>query len=89
VPMCVRWPIWFQLQGDYIPDESRATTVSLLSIVDSFFDLAILLALREASSDQMGPVFIGCAVVVALGLFFPVRERKQQTEEEKGAPAAA
>lgn len=89
VPMCVRWPIWFQLQGDYIPDESRATTISLLSIIDSFFDVAILLALREASSDQMGPVFIGCAVVVALGLFFPVRERKPQAVEAKGEPAAA
>jgi MFS family permease len=88
VPMCVRWPIYFQLQGDYIPDESRATTISLLSIIDSFFDLAILLALREAAADHMGPVFVGCAVVVALGLVFPVRERKQ-IPHEKGTPAAA
>lgn len=73
----IRWPVYSHLQNQYIPSGSRATTLSLLSVLDSFFDLLIVLPLATTTAGLgLTAILGGCALVVLLGLLLPAREAR-------------
>lgn len=75
----VRMPLYSQLTNDHIPSESRATTLSLLSIADSLFDVIFLVTFAgiAVAADRYALVFAACAGIVLLGTLIPVREAKK------------
>ncbi|HET7616493.1 MAG TPA: MFS transporter [Bacillales bacterium] len=73
----VRFPIYSHMSNAYIASGSRATTISLLSILDSVMDVVILVSLSFTAGFGLHTIFLGCALVVTAGLFFPVREAKR------------
>ncbi|ASS75985.1 hypothetical protein CIG75_14120 [Tumebacillus algifaecis] len=86
----LRYPLYSHLANGYIPSGSRATTLSLLSIVDSFFDLLIIggvaliatFGLGATTSSSMTVIFGVCAFVILLGNLAPVRVAKKETQLE-------
>lgn len=74
----VRFPVYSQLSNDYIPSQSRATTLSLLSIADSLFDLVFLAAFAGIAAFGFPMVFAGCAVACLIGALMPIREAEKQ-----------
>lgn len=72
----IRYPIYSHLQNEYIPSESRATTLSLLSIFDSVFDVIFLVSFASIASLGFNVVFTGCAIAVVIGLLIPIRAAK-------------
>ncbi|GAA4702624.1 hypothetical protein GCM10023228_02920 [Brevibacillus fulvus] len=75
----IRNPIYSHLQNEYIPSESRATTLSLLSIGDSFFDVVLLISFANLSTAGKLPIFIGCALAVLVAFLFPVRQAAERS----------
>jgi len=73
----LRSPVFSQVKNDYIPSGSRATTLSLLSMIDSAFDIIILLSLGLIANTGLPTIFLGCIVIVILGLIFPVKLLKK------------
>lgn len=73
----VRFPIYSHLSNAYITSGSRATTISLLSIMDSVMDIVILSTLALTAAFGLPTIFLGCALVVFAGLLFPVKEAKK------------
>ncbi|EST12611.1 MFS transporter [Sporolactobacillus laevolacticus] len=70
----IRYPIYSQISNDYIPSSVRATTISLLSIVDSCCDLAVFLTLSfVAAGNSMHPIFLGAAGIALVGMLLPIR----------------
>ncbi|MFD2170951.1 MFS transporter [Tumebacillus lipolyticus] len=86
----VRYPLYSHLVNGYIPSGSRATTLSLLSIADSMFDLLIIGAValiasfgwEGLSTTSMTVIFGVCALVILLGNLAPIREPKGAAELE-------
>ena len=68
-----------------------------LDIVLGAFNTAVLIgssltmafAVRSAQTGKQRATVVWILLTMALGLVFPVRERKPQAVEEKGEPAAA
>jgi len=71
----IRSPIFSQIKNDHIPSGSRSTTLSLLSVIDSAFDVIILLSLGLIADVGLNVIFIGCLFLVLIGLLFPVRTK--------------
>ncbi|MCO7127089.1 hypothetical protein NIE88_15065 [Sporolactobacillus shoreicorticis] len=72
------YPIYSRISNDYIPSSVRATTISLLSIVDSSCDLAVFLALSfVAAGDSMQWIFLGAAAIALFGMLLPIRPLKE------------
>ncbi|MBI4140619.1 MFS transporter [Candidatus Woesearchaeota archaeon] len=69
----MRYPVISQIKNEHIPSGSRATTLSLLSMIDSFFDVIVFTSLGFISNNGLNYVFLGSALVVFIGLLFPVR----------------
>lgn len=84
----IRYPLFSHLANGYIPSGSRATTLSLLSIADSMFDLLIIggvalittLGVGTASYTSMTVIFGVCALIILLGNLAPVRVAKEETK---------
>lgn len=75
----IRYPIFSQMTNEYIPSDSRATTLSLLSIGDSVFDLVLLSLFAGVATVGMSPVFAISAVICAVGVLIPIREKLAQS----------
>lgn len=75
----IRYPIYSQLSNDLIPSGVRATTISLLSIVDSGLDLVVFGVLSTIALNGYSYVLIGCAIIALVGTLLPIRPVK--TEE--------
>ena len=80
----IRYPIFSQIKNDYIPSGSRATTLSLLSMIDSFFDIIIFSSFALFANLGLSAIFIGCAIIVFIGLLFPVKLKSEI--EQKTSP---
>lgn len=80
----IRFPIYSQLSNDYIPSQSRATTLSLLSIADSGFDLLFLTVFAGVATLGLPLVFIGSGVFCLIGMLFPIREAKLAAASHSG-----
>lgn len=73
VSKSIRNPIYSQLSNEYIPSGSRATTLSLLSVIDAMFDVILFTTFALLVSSSMKTLFIGLAVIVGIGMMFPIR----------------
>ncbi|MGG2065566.1 MFS transporter [Bacillus sp. S14(2024)] len=73
----IRYPIYSQLSNDIIPSHVRATTISLLSILDSILDLAIFGTLSFLAVHTLPFVFAGCACIACIGTFLPIKSVKK------------
>jgi len=69
----VRYPIYSQLSNDIFPSNVRATTISLLSILDSICDLVIFSSLAGIAILGFKELFIAGAVVALVGSLLPVK----------------
>ncbi|CAG9614440.1 hypothetical protein BACCIP111899_03670 [Bacillus rhizoplanae] len=72
----IRYPIYLQLSNDIIPSHVRATTISLLSILDSILDLVIFGTLSFLAVNELPFVFAGCACIACIGTFLPIKSVK-------------
>lgn len=70
-----RFPLFSQIKNEYIPSKSRATTLSLLSMIDSAFDVIVFTSIGLIANIGLGAIFLGCSIVVFIGLLFPVKIR--------------
>lgn len=74
----LRMPISSHLWNELIPSGSRATTLSLLSIADSMFDLLFLTAFAGIAGLGYAAVFFGCGAAALAGTLIPFHERKSK-----------
>ncbi len=74
----IRYPIFSHLQNEYIPSDSRATTLSLLSILDSVFDIIFLVSFANIAVFGFNSLFMWCAVAILIGLLIPIRASKKE-----------
>jgi MFS family permease len=77
----IRYPIYSQLSNDLIPSGIRATTISLLSIVDSALDLVVFGTLSVVALNGYEAVLYGSAVIALLGTLLPIRKVKKEVSE--------
>ncbi|WP_456274497.1 MFS transporter [Bacillus sp. AK031] len=73
----IRYPIYSQLSNDLIPSGIRATTISLLSIVDSALDLLVFGILSVIALNGYEAVLYGSAAIALLGTFLPIKKVKK------------
>lgn len=79
----IRNPLYSQLSNEYISTGSRATALSLLSVLDSLFDVLIVIPMGfvassfSVSGTGLMAIFLGCAAFTLIGLCFPVRRNKE------------
>lgn len=62
------------MQNEHIPSGSRATTLSIISLLDSVLDVMVVPLMSLLAGFGLPATFAACAGVVMLGLLFPVRE---------------
>lgn len=70
----VRSPVISGIQNELIPSEGRATTLSVLSAVDSAFDLLVVPLMAGLATFGLPTLFLGGAAVVGVALLLPLRE---------------
>ncbi|SDN84960.1 MFS transporter [Halobacillus aidingensis] len=70
----IRYPVYSQLANDIIPSNVRATTISLLSILDSVFDLVIFTTVSGVAPFGFKPMFLVCAGIALIGTLIPIRK---------------
>ncbi|WP_347549980.1 hypothetical protein ABFG93_00145 [Pseudalkalibacillus hwajinpoensis] len=71
----IRYPIYSQLSNDMIPSHVRATTISLLSILDSIFDLLVFTLLIVFAAKGVQSILIGAACIALMGSMLPIKEK--------------
>ncbi len=69
----IRLPVFSQIKNDYIPSGSRATTLSLMSMIDSMFDVIILISLSTIANIGLSTIYLGCVIIIVLGIISPVK----------------
>ena len=69
----VRYPIYAKLANDIIPSHVRATTISLLSIIDSVCDLIIFSSIAGIAVFGFEKMFLACAAVALVGSLLPIK----------------
>ncbi|MBB6454795.1 MFS family permease [Salirhabdus euzebyi] len=78
----IRYPIYSQLSNEYIPSNVRATTISLLSIVDSVCDILIFSTLSGIAVLGLTPMFMLCGLIALFGTLLPVRPAPKLSNEQ-------
>ncbi len=69
----VRYPIYSQLANDIIPSQVRATTISLLSIVDSICDIIIFSSVAGVAILGFEKLFLASAAIALIGSLLPIK----------------
>ncbi|WLR42044.1 MFS transporter [Bacillus carboniphilus] len=69
----IRYPVYSQLANDIIPSNVRATTISLLSIIDSVCDLIIFSSVAGIAVFGFNVLFLACAAIALVGSLIPIR----------------
>lgn len=69
----IRYPIYSQLSNEWIPSKIRATTISLLSIVDSVADLIIFSTAAIVAAFGLPKLFLACAGIALIGTLLPIK----------------
>lgn len=72
----IRYPVYSQLSNEIIPSNVRATTISLLSILDSGFDILIFLTVSSFALTGFSMIFMVCAGIALVGTLIPVIPRR-------------
>ncbi|MFZ3579483.1 MFS transporter [Virgibacillus sp. DJP39] len=70
----VRYPIYSQLANDIIPSNVRATTISLLSIIDSVCDLIVFSSVAGIAVFGFEKMFLASAAIALIGSILPIRQ---------------
>lgn len=78
----VRYPIYAKLANDIIPSHVRATTISLLSIIDSVCDLIIFSSIAGIAVFGFEKMFLACAAVALVGSLLPIKPVTIQSESK-------
>jgi MFS family permease len=78
----IRYPVYSQLSNDIIPSEVRATTISLLSILDSVCDLIVFGVISTIAIKGLTGILIGCAVLALIGTLLPFKAVKSKVKLE-------
>ena len=74
----VRYPIYSQLSNDLIPSNIRATTISLLSIIDSGMDLLVFGFLSYIAISGYTYILLSCSIIALIGTLLPIRKWKEK-----------
>ncbi|MDP4549905.1 hypothetical protein Q9251_03315 [Alkalihalobacillus macyae] len=74
----IRYPIYSQLSNNMIPTHVRATTISLLSILDSLFDLIVFLLLFGFAREGISGILIGALCLAMIGSFLPIQDKSHR-----------
>ncbi|WP_077706081.1 MFS transporter [Virgibacillus dokdonensis] len=74
----VRYPVYAQLANDMIPSKVRATTISLLSIIDSVCDLLVFSSVATIAVFGFDKLFLAAAAIAFVGSLFPLRSVKRE-----------
>lgn len=69
----VRYPVYSQLSNELIPSNVRATTISLLSILDSMADILIFTSVGTIAIYGLSPMLLACAGIALIGTVLPIR----------------
>ncbi|MFD0047965.1 MFS transporter [Actinomycetes bacterium NPDC127524] len=77
----VRYPVYSQLANEVIPSHVRATTISLLSIVDSFCDILIFSCVAGIAVFGFDKMFLVSAAIAFIGIMLPIRPVVKVTKE--------
>ncbi|MDP5272968.1 MFS transporter [Chengkuizengella axinellae] len=75
----IRYPIYSQLSNDLIPSDVRATTISLLSIIDSGLDLIIFGFLAGVALNGLNHILMICAAIAFIGTILPLKGRTKRS----------
>jgi MFS family permease len=70
----IRYPIYSQLTNDLIPSNIRATTLSLISVLDSAFDLVIFGLLMSVAVSGLTGILIASSFIALLGTITPIQK---------------
>ncbi|MGB7998770.1 MAG: MFS transporter, partial [Anaerobacillus sp.] len=79
----IRYPIYSQLSNNIIPSHVRATTISLLSILDSSFDIIVFLLLTAFAHEGIQGVLIGASCIALFGSFLPIQKKQNRVIQGK------
>jgi MFS family permease len=79
----VRYPVYAQLANDIIPSHVRATTISLLSIIDSVCDLVIFASISGIAMYGFEKMFLAAAGIALIGSLIPIRANLIRNNNEK------
>ncbi|MBN8207830.1 MFS transporter [Bacillus sp. NTK071] len=77
----IRYPIYSQLSNNLIPTHVRATTISLLSILDSLFDLIVFILLIGFAREGIPGILLGSACIAMIGSFLPIQNRSHRKKQ--------
>ena len=76
VLLWVRDPLFSQYLNEHIESHNRATVLSSLSMVDSFFDIIIFLGAGYIANTGLNYSFLFCAGIILIAiLFFRIEDR--------------
>jgi MFS family permease len=77
IGQAIRHPIYSQLTNDLIPSHIRATTLSLISVLDSAFDLVIFGLLSSVAFNGLNGILIACSMIALVGTLIPIKRVKE------------
>jgi MFS family permease len=72
----MRGPIYSQLKNDLIPSEIRATTLSLISVLDSAFDLVVFGLLSVIAFKGITGILVVSSIVALIGTLTPIHYKR-------------
>lgn len=81
IGQAIRRPIYSQLKNDLIPSEIRATTLSLISVLDSAFDLVIFGLLSVVAFDGVTGILLASSAIALIGTLTPIERVKWRVKE--------
>ncbi|GGE34521.1 hypothetical protein GCM10011391_11490 [Pullulanibacillus camelliae] len=77
IGQAMRYPIYSQWSNDLIPSSIRATTLSLLSVLDSAFDLIIFGSLSAIAIKGLTGILLASSGVALMGVLFLIKRMRQ------------
>ncbi|MBM7570874.1 MFS transporter [Aquibacillus albus] len=89
IGQALRRPIYSQLKNDLIPSEIRATTLSLISVLDSAFDLIIFGLLSAVAFQGIAGILIASSIVALIGTLTPLQKKVRGRRMRKPSGAIA
>ncbi|WP_456275181.1 MFS transporter [Bacillus sp. AK128] len=78
----IRRPIYSQLKNDLIPSEIRATTLSLISVLDSAFDLIIFGLLSVIALKGITGILLASSLIALIGTLTPIQTKMNRKMSE-------
>lgn len=81
IGQAIRGPIYSQLKNDLIPSNIRATTLSLISVLDSAFDLFIFGLLSIAAMKGVNGILLASSFIALIGTLTPLQKKVKERAE--------